>query len=539
MKRCLSLALAALFTLSLCACGGVPQSDYDAVAAQRDDLQARLDAAQAEEDTVKTRVGGSFSATVRAVLPDYGLDTATPRAAVVTCFQSPPFVVLAGELAEGLTVGETYVFTLESPGEAELTRSEYLAGPPPVEEAVPRYSLRVTAVRVAGEGERGMVPEALTFDYQPPEEPTSAPAAAGDSWQRLLSTYHLPAEKLAGRTVTDPRGLLPEGASIDPAGLIETYSTATSGKAECLSLMDRLKAGEKLGDLLQSRGELYAIVTGPSGEEIGDALVRADTLEVTAYGPFPESPDAYGFRRDCILTEELKTRLEQSGLDLGKTAQTFCIINNFSNGALFSDGEKEFFVPTAESSANAGVMEVGGLYPVTGLPGLMEKALPDMFPPPTPHEDYSDGGSADVPLGPNEFPPVDALCDYLEQNLTEKQYSGITRQRGKYGLMAWVIVPDIAPVEALLADYSGRMVPIEYWVVPYSKAQLDKAVTDMEAFFADHPEIDHYPVGRFYNYVPVNLPEENSLVASFIESYPVKGIYHLNVHTEGLPANPD
>lgn len=42
-------------------------------------------------------IGGSFTATVRDVIPDYCLDDTTPLVAVVTEFQSQPFTVYVGE----------------------------------------------------------------------------------------------------------------------------------------------------------------------------------------------------------------------------------------------------------------------------------------------------------------------------------------------------------------------------------------------------------------------------------------------------------
>lgn len=359
-------------------------------------------------------------------------------------------------------------------------------------------------------------------------EPEQAPAPA-DNWERMLTTYYCPTDKLASRTVTDPRGLLPEGGSIDPAGLIETYSTGTSGKEECLALMDRLKAGEKLRNLLQNRGELYAIVTDPAGNEVGDALVKADSLEVMAYGAFPEDRDVVPFRRDCVLTGELKTRLEESGLDLSQTDLTFCIINGFSNGALFSDGTMEFFVPTAESSENMGVMEVGMLYPVTMVPGLVDKALPDMYP------RFLLGGSCDIPLGNNEWGPAKDLGDYLTSRLTEDQYSGIIRM----GSFLCVMVPSIAPVEALLPDYPGRMPPIDYQVVPYSKAQLTKAAEDVQTFLTDHPEVKCYRVSRNYKDVSIALEEGSPILDGFIADYPLKNAYRIIIAPDGMDGNPD
>lgn len=359
----------------------------------------------------------------------------------------------------------------------------------------------------------------------------SAPAPA-DNWERMLATYYYPyypEGTLPDGAIADPQGLLPEGAVIHPERLIETYSTGTSGKEECLALMDKLRAGQKLGELIESRGELYTVVTGPDGEEMGDALIRMDRLEVMAYGAFPEPPDAIPFRRDCDLTDDLKAQLEESGLDLSKTTLTFCIINGFSNGALFSDGEKEFFVPTAESSENIGVMEVGQLYPVPTVPGLVEKALPELYPA------YLLGGSCDIPLGFNEWGPADALSDYLESHLTEEQYSGIVRM----GSFLRVMVPNIAPVEALLPSYSGRMPPIDYQVVPYSKTQLTKAEQDVQAFLADHPEVEYYSASRTFGDVCIILEKESPVLDAFLADYPLKNVYRVIINPGNQDLNPD
>ena len=82
MKKKMTLALAAC-VLVLSACG-VPQGDYDALLAERDALAARLAQLEEQQQPVRTTVGGTFSATVRGLMPDYGLDDTTPRVAVVT-----------------------------------------------------------------------------------------------------------------------------------------------------------------------------------------------------------------------------------------------------------------------------------------------------------------------------------------------------------------------------------------------------------------------------------------------------------------------
>ena len=96
-------------------------------------------------------MGGTFAATVRELMPDYCLDTTTPRVAVVTRFQLSPFILPVGELAPELTVGETYLFTVTSPGDVEVDPARYQAGSLPVEEAVACYNLLAVAARPAGE----------------------------------------------------------------------------------------------------------------------------------------------------------------------------------------------------------------------------------------------------------------------------------------------------------------------------------------------------------------------------------------------------
>ena len=77
IKKCLLLLLAVLL---LCSCGvqDTPAPDPQP--------------APAESCTI----GGSFTATVRDVIPDYCLDDTTPLVAVVTEFQSQPFTVYVG-----------------------------------------------------------------------------------------------------------------------------------------------------------------------------------------------------------------------------------------------------------------------------------------------------------------------------------------------------------------------------------------------------------------------------------------------------------
>ena len=67
-----------------------------------------------EEESKKTIVRGSFTVSVRDVIPDYCLDDTTPTVAVVTQYQDNPFTMYVGEeIGRQLEIGKTYVFTIE------------------------------------------------------------------------------------------------------------------------------------------------------------------------------------------------------------------------------------------------------------------------------------------------------------------------------------------------------------------------------------------------------------------------------------------
>ena len=146
-----------LLALLLTGCGGVSKEDYDAVARERDSLQAELQEAQAElqelrdsPDTMTVTLKGSFTATVRALI-DYDV----PYMAVVSLFQSAPFFLCTGELTERLEVGKTYVFEMKPRENIEILASDYASGyPDPAD--IAWQDLQVADVRVAEEADCGL-----------------------------------------------------------------------------------------------------------------------------------------------------------------------------------------------------------------------------------------------------------------------------------------------------------------------------------------------------------------------------------------------
>lgn len=65
------------------------------------------------EELVAARLEGSFTVTVRELIPDYALDGTTIRYAVVTYFQGKPFIIDVGDRASELEIGKSYTFTID------------------------------------------------------------------------------------------------------------------------------------------------------------------------------------------------------------------------------------------------------------------------------------------------------------------------------------------------------------------------------------------------------------------------------------------
>ena len=124
IKKCLLLLLAVLL---LCSCGvqDTPAPDPQP--------------APAESCTIS----GSFTATVRDVIPDYCLDDTTPLVAVVTEFQSRPFTVYVGE-----ELGKK-LLEVQKLSTASLLRE---------------FNLQITDCRPAEDGELGLESLHLTIE---------------------------------------------------------------------------------------------------------------------------------------------------------------------------------------------------------------------------------------------------------------------------------------------------------------------------------------------------------------------------------------
>ena len=123
---------------------------------------SEVPAAPAAEDPdayaqpVACTVSGSFTATVRKLIPDYVSDLDTPRAAVVTLFQDGPFVLTLDEqLCARLQEDKTFTFIVGEQ-DAELRQWEYSNGGFVNETALKERHISVTDVREPTDDEYGM-----------------------------------------------------------------------------------------------------------------------------------------------------------------------------------------------------------------------------------------------------------------------------------------------------------------------------------------------------------------------------------------------
>jgi len=166
MRKIILLLMAALMIVSLPGCGGVSKEQYNKVCAERDALKLELEELQnntEELETVRVKLKGTFTATVRALSPDYESDDTTPLMAVVTLFQSTPFMIYTGNFTEQLETGETYVFEIKEQV-VEIPLSEYESGYPAPEVVIPQYNLRLSGFRESVESDWGLDSVHLVYE---------------------------------------------------------------------------------------------------------------------------------------------------------------------------------------------------------------------------------------------------------------------------------------------------------------------------------------------------------------------------------------
>lgn len=109
MKKSILVFLFIFITITVSACSN-QDTEINMIEAVMSDEQEKPDA---QPNAIKTTVSGSFTVSVRDVIPDYCMDNITPNVAVVTEFQGYPFTIFVGEeIGKQLEIGKIYVFTI-------------------------------------------------------------------------------------------------------------------------------------------------------------------------------------------------------------------------------------------------------------------------------------------------------------------------------------------------------------------------------------------------------------------------------------------
>lgn len=171
MKKMLNMVLVLGITFTFFGCGtansaGTHNSDVISEVqideAEDDSVQEYAEENTAEQTESKTQISGSFTATVRDIIPDYVLDDTTPLMGVLTLFQDTPFTVYLGEnLVSKVEIGETYVFTIETVS-VEDSVDEVMSMSVP--SLFYTYGLKIVDVRPAEESETGLDSLGLSFE---------------------------------------------------------------------------------------------------------------------------------------------------------------------------------------------------------------------------------------------------------------------------------------------------------------------------------------------------------------------------------------
>lgn len=159
----LLIAVICILAITGCSSPNVSEDKYNELLQQNQRLISELEPLQ---ESINTKITGSFVATVRQLSPDYCGDCFTPRVAVLTCFQTGPFMVHVGkEMASKLKIGESYYFEIADQSIGEITKAEFEKGCPSVEAAYALYYFKIKSFRAPKESEGGL--DSVHIIYEP------------------------------------------------------------------------------------------------------------------------------------------------------------------------------------------------------------------------------------------------------------------------------------------------------------------------------------------------------------------------------------
>ena len=226
------------------------------------------------------------------------------------------------------------------------------------------------------EAENPVVPEEENPVTSEPDE--QKPATGG--FEAVEESYYYKPAEGEDISVSDPYKFLEEGYFLDTGKLIEMFSTNTCSGNEMTALCDKILAGIPLADLIASTEQFYTVLENSAGEEAAYAVLEKEGFTVTELGELGD------WRRDLVLTPEIKEQISAKIPDVSKIKMTYCLIEGFAAGTILSDGKKEYFIETAESMMSIGLIEVGKLYSVKELAGIIKTNIDSIYEPYEPSE---------------------------------------------------------------------------------------------------------------------------------------------------------
>jgi len=221
-------------------------------------------------------------------------------------------------------------------------------------------------------------PEENPVTEEPPEQENPKPGDSG--FEAAEESYYYKAAGDENITVSDPYKFLEEGYVLNTEKLIEMFSTNTCSRNEMITLCDRILAGIPLAEMIESTEQFYTILKNSAGEEAAYAVLEKEGFTVSELGELGE------WRRDLVLTPEIREQISLKISDVSKIKITYCIFEGFAAGALISDGKKEYFIETAESITSIGLIEKGKLYSAKELARIIKTNIDSIYEPYEPSE---------------------------------------------------------------------------------------------------------------------------------------------------------
>lgn len=186
-------------------------------------------------------------------------------------------------------------------------------------------------------------------------------------YNSILSSFYFMSEPDSATTrfnqpsFSDPYSITEKGTVMNTSSLFEMHHTTAIDSDDILLMCNEILDGNKLGEYIESMNILYGISKDIEGQDNGYVEYRLNdktsSYEMIGYGEITEES-----RMDLRITPKLSTQLSRSKLQIPNTKATFCIINNFATGIIFTDNSEEYFMPVVDTINSFGYVEANKIY---------------------------------------------------------------------------------------------------------------------------------------------------------------------------------